>query len=471
MESGRSDHMDEKLKERQERIKARAKAADIKGLRTGYGMLIILAILLLSFMFGYGQYKENKSNKALLTSGYMGNLNKAASSISDIETLLDTARLTKKPEELALIFAKVWKEGTEARDGLSLFNYNNLEIEGSLSFLSDTVNTSYSLMEKTAAGKELTAEEWKKVDDLRTKGADLSGRLNYTLADINVLKRNIEHTFLFEKDTPGNRLSSMASGALSNISDTLYEPSYLKNSTIDLSKPKFLEDAAEILPEQGKQAVEKFLRGMEIGNIEFISKTEPTAEKSLPVYSYDVTLKGASRPSISMDITQMGGYPVWMLNYREIISGNNYISLERAKELAQKFLNNSQYTSMTAIEAENLGSYAIITFIPYVSEIYCYPDSVKVKISLVNGEILGFEGRNYIYSHKERTLNTPKLSKEQASELLSSQLEKKDYRLSLISVNGAEILCHEFKVLFDSNYYSVFLNVDTGKQEKAVRLK
>ena len=110
----------------------------------------------------------------------------------------------------------------------------------------------------------------------------------------------------------------------------------------------------------------------------------------------------------------------------------------------------------------------IIT-INYVYEqngIVVYPDLIKVKIALDDGEILGVESTGYLNSHTTRTDTIPTISKEQAKAKLNPKLDIQSEKLAIIPTEWkTEILCYEFKGKVDETEFLVYINAKNGREE------
>lgn len=100
-------------------------------------------------------------------------------------------------------------------------------------------------------------------------------------------------------------------------------------------------------------------------------------------------------------------------------------------------------------------------------DVVIYPDLIKVKIALDNGEVLGIEATKYLNSHKEkRELKEVKITKEQAQELINPNLEIKSINKAIIPTEWkTEIMCWEIKGNTKGNDFLVYINVETGAEE------
>ncbi len=107
-----------------------------------------------------------------------------------------------------------------------------------------------------------------------------------------------------------------------------------------------------------------------------------------------------------------------------------------------------------------------INYAYHQNEVTMYPDLIKLKIALDNGEVLGIETTGYLNSHEQRNLPTPKISKEEAKKNLNKNLEIRSEALAVIPTEyQTEILCWEFKGRVDENEFLVYINAENGREE------
>ena len=99
-------------------------------------------------------------------------------------------------------------------------------------------------------------------------------------------------------------------------------------------------------------------------------------------------------------------------------------------------------------------------------DVTIYPDLIKVKIALDNGEVLGMETTGYLNNHTERTIETPAISMEEAKASLNKNLEITSEGLAIIPTQWkTEIFCYEFKGKVDDTDFLVYINCETGEEE------
>ena len=101
-----------------------------------------------------------------------------------------------------------------------------------------------------------------------------------------------------------------------------------------------------------------------------------------------------------------------------------------------------------------------------------YPDLIKVKVALDNGEILGIETTGYLNNHTERNLSNVKITKEEAKKTLNKQLNIESEGLAYIPTEWrTEILCYEFKGKVNDTEFLVYINAENGREEDILVIK
>ena len=101
-----------------------------------------------------------------------------------------------------------------------------------------------------------------------------------------------------------------------------------------------------------------------------------------------------------------------------------------------------------------------------------YPDLIKVKVALDNGDILGVETTGYLNNHTTRDISNVKITKEQAKENLNKDLNIESEGLAVIPTEWqTEILCYEFKGKVDDTEFLVYINAENGREEDILVIK
>ena len=198
--------------------------------------------------------------------------------------------------------------------------------------------------------------------------------------------------------------------------------------------------------------------------IEEISSNGLSENGNIPSYDFYIKIKNEKDHTASISISRKGGHVVFLNQNRDIEA--EAISNEQADEIAKKFLNEKGFPNMK--ETYYLKQQGILT-INYAYEqngVTMYPDLIKVKVALDNGEILGVETTGYLNSHEERTLPKVKITKEEAAKTINKNLEINATSLAIVPTEfKTELLCWEFKGKVDDTEFLVYINAETGREE------
>ena len=109
---------------------------------------------------------------------------------------------------------------------------------------------------------------------------------------------------------------------------------------------------------------------------------------------------------------------------------------------------------------------ATINYACRQDDVTMYPDLIKLKIALDNGEVVGMEAKSYLSNHTERDIPEPAISMEEAVKKLNVNMKIYSSGLAYIPTDyGKEIFCYEFKGKLDDRDFIVYINAQTGEEE------
>lgn len=94
-----------------------------------------------------------------------------------------------------------------------------------------------------------------------------------------------------------------------------------------------------------------------------------------------------------------------------------------------------------------------------------------MKVALDNGDITGLTANNYFKNHTERDIPEPAISEEEARDAVNRGVKIQENHLAIIDDNqGEEILTYEFLGTRDDATYRIFINAETGEEEKIEKM-
>ncbi|MFL6563277.1 MAG: PepSY1/2 domain-containing protein, partial [Bacillus sp. (in: firmicutes)] len=172
----------------------------------------------------------------------------------------------------------------------------------------------------------------------------------------------------------------------------------------------------------------------------------------------------------SMDITKKAGHPIWFINPRDI--KKQVLSLNDADNKASTFLKETGFKDLQIFESTQYDNIGVFNFVSTINGVRIYPESVKVKVALDNGDIIGVSADEYLKSFQTRTIEKPTISVKEARTKVNPNFKVMEDRQAII-VNdlNKEVLCYEFLGTINDDTYRIFINAKSGVEEEVEKLK
>ena len=169
--------------------------------------------------------------------------------------------------------------------------------------------------------------------------------------------------------------------------------------------------------------------------------------------------------NINISVSKKGGHIVYMNTNREV--NTEIISQEEANQKGKDFLTSKGFPNMKETYFLKQEGIVTINYAYMQDNVIMYPDLIKVKVALDNGEILGIETTGYLNNHIEnRNISNIKITEEEAKKDLNTDLEIISSGLAVIPTEWkSEILCYEFKGKVDDREFLVYINAENGREE------
>ena len=170
------------------------------------------------------------------------------------------------------------------------------------------------------------------------------------------------------------------------------------------------------------------------------------------------------KETYSVMISKKGGHIIESSLDREVVEEK--ISQTEANEIGKAYLADKGFESMKETYFIKQGNIVTINYAYNDNGVIVYPDLIKVRVALDNGEILGIETTGYLNSHYNREYIKPQIDIQEAKSKLNENLEIKSENMAIIPTEWkTEILCYEFKGSVEGKDFLVYINCQTGKEE------
>lgn len=421
-----------------------------------FTIIIILSVIIYKKQTEYRQASENQYNMAFY---------ELVDYVQNVETYLAKSLISSSPEHGAETLTHVWREANLAQAYLSRLPIDSVELEKTAKFLNQVSDYSYSLSRKNIYNEELTEEDLKNLEDLHNYSVELRNTLDQLSADIN--DGRIKWGELTKKGEVAfaQEVSNISKNSFSNLEENfheysglIYDGAFSEHMTSSQKKGLTGDNIDE---ERAKQIATDFIGKDRVQEINLSGKSENT---DIITYDFSVKVNNENEENMNISITEKGGH-VLLMNYNRNVEAE-LISQEEADKIGKQFLEDRGLNNMKETYYLKQDGIVTINYAYKQDEVTVYPDLIKLKIALDNGEVMGIETKGYLNSHEERKIPEVKITKEKAKESLNKNLEITSESLAIIPTEWqTEVLCWEFKGKVNDTDFLVYVNAETGKEE------
>lgn len=428
--------------------------------------VVIISFLLVTTLAAGGvalnYYKKAENLENALSISHHHDFNELVTGMSELDTALQKSLYATSPTVMSAVCTDVFGKAMTAQMSLGSLPFSTQELEKTAGFISRVGDYAYTLSKN---GRAYSEEEAKNLKQLSETATALSQNLQSLQQEITDGGLDMDQLFQAERkldEIEESTISDSLSGNMRLIEEEFPEiPSLIYDGPfsehITDAEPKFLDGRSEVSELDAKRAAAKFL-GTDEAKLQSLGKSAG----KLPCYYF-------STDYITIEVTVQGGVVVNFLSSHEPDSES--IKAEDAMEIAKKFLKERGYESMRESYHMTQGGICTINFAYEQEGVVCYPDLIKVSVSLSNGMVVGFEAAGYISSHTERQIPAAAVSREKAQEQVG-ELTVDSYRLCIIPTPGKhEKLSHEYVCSnAEGSEFIIYVDAESGQQEKILIL-
>jgi spore germination protein len=360
----------------------------------------------------------------------------------------------------------VWRLTSQAQSDINQLPLSLLPFNKTEDFLANMANFSYRTSVRDLTKQPMNQDELGTLNALYTHSKELSSELrgvqNKVLAN-NLRWMDVEVAIASQKENQDNTIIDgfktvdKKVGAYPEINWGPGNTTVFQTSNVQALFGK------DMTAQEIKQKAASFLNSPDTSRMSIVENG--SSGKSYQTYTVTIPSSKSNDSDIHMEYTKKGGQLVYFMNARNVPSTK--VGIRQARDAANEFLDQHGYKDMSAVSFDQYQNIATMVFAKRQNNIIVYPEKLSVKVALDNGEITGLQATDYVLSQKDRKLDAPKLTVEEAHKTLSPKLEVTKESLAVIKNDlDQEVLCHEFIGKMNGNMYRVDVNGETGVEEK-----
>ena len=431
-------------------------------LKSRWMLISIILLLMLVIATGYYAFLLREKYNIQSNNDYTEAFSNLVNYVNNVESYLAKAMISKSNEHATQTLTQIWRDSNLAIVYLSRIPFEDEGLLQTAKFLNQVSDYSYSLSRKNIDGKNLEKEDFDNLKELYNYCSELENTLNQLSEDIysgnltwESLNKRVNTEFAQAVDNVN--IFANIDDNLNEYEGLIYDGAY--SDHVNKQEKKGLI-GREIDENEAKNEVKQFIGEEYIDEIKsngFIDNAE------IPSYDFSVKLKDRDE-DYSIMISKKGGHVVETSFDREV--KEEKISQAEANEIGKAYLSDKGFKNMKETYFIKQGNVVTINYAYNDDGIVIYPDLIKVRVALDNGEILGIETTGYLNSHHDRAYKEPQISIDVARESLNEELEIKSENMAIIPTEWkTEIFCYEFKGSVEGKDFLVYINCETGKEE------
>ena len=433
-----------------------------KNFDSAVSMILIFALIAMGLAVALiNVWIKNDRNEKALENTYEKSFFNMSDSMNDLETKLSKLKVANSSSQRMLLANDVWKTTAMIEDNIGQLPIEHHSISNTSKFINQLGDYIYSLNRKLQNGGTYSAEDIEKLDSMYDRCQSLNQNIQTLSQKIISDYRIIDH--LDQKELRSgdiNKQNLLGSGFENINQESIEYPEMIYDGPFSdalMEKEyKALKNTENISYEQGVQYIyDKF---EDTADVEYLGK----ASGDLEAFEYSTMTKSGFSRYVQLSVK--GGMPI-------TVSGNSakgepILSEEQATAYARNWAKKLIDQDMQGVWISVTDDTAYVNLAPVVNDVVIYPDLIKVKVSLTDGNILGWEANAYLQNHIDREMTEPAITQEQAQENISSRLKVNSVKLALIPKEwGEEVLTYELYASYNDNIYIVYINAQTGAEE------
>lgn len=420
----------------------------------------ILGLSTLGFGISYGVSNQQATNYSTqLENIYKKNYYELVDAVNTADMNISKLLVSNSADYQTKMLGDLAQGAKEMQSNIASLPLSSDNIAESVRFINQMSGYTQTLQQKLADGGTLTENDLSTLNDMHESLTEMKKYLNQMSEKMIYGYSILQSSNQIDGDYDVFTLDFAQIKADDTEYPTMIYDGPFADSVVN-QEVKGLS-GAEIGKEDAYKIVDSYFKN--IANLQYQGQTNGKFK------TYNFMLLNSDNQKLYVQITKMGGKIL-------TVSGNvesdiKNISSEQAEKLALDFAKNNGVENGTVVWKEELNSQEYFNIAPVQDDVILYPDLVKVKVDLENGNIIGYDAMSYFINHTNRNLSSPKISKETAKANISDSFAIVNERLVLAPLDfNRQVLCWEFECEKDGATYYFYINANSNVEENILKV-
>ncbi|WHY84465.1 germination protein YpeB [Neobacillus novalis] len=420
--------------------------------------------------WGYQEHQEKNAVLLNAENNYQRAFHNLSYRMDLLHDKIGTTLAMNSRHSLSPSLVEVWRLTSQAHGDVGQLPLTLLPFNKTEEFLANIGNFSYRTAVRDLEKEPLSEHEYSTLQTLYKQSGDIQGELRnvqHMVLKNNLRWMDVELALASGKESTDNTIIDGFKTVEKTV--TGYEESDQGPTFANMQKKdeNFKKIKGKTISRQEAIKIAKNYMKFD-GNAE-VKVTENGKGADYGFYSVSIKNKQTAQEA-SMDITKKAGHPIWFINNRDI--KKQVLSLNEADNKAAAFLKENGFKNLEVFESMQYDNIGVFNFVTNINGIRIYPEAVKVKVALDNGDIVGLSAEEYLKSLQTRKIEKPALSVEQARTKVNPKFKvMEDRQAYIVNDLNEEVLCYEFLGTIGNDTYRIFINATNGIEEEVEKLK
>lgn len=425
------------------------------------------AVLVLSIGTAVSQHIQRVQLQRAVTNSYLHAFSEVTASLDKMDAALQKGVYVTTSPMLCSLCSEVFAQAMTAQLALGQLPFANVELEQTAAFVSTVGDYAQALSRSAALQGDALEQDMENWQQLSAAAKTLSAQLDelelelfdgtFSIEDVAQAEQRLSEPRA-EGETTGLTGFQAIEADFPELPSLIYDGPFSQHLTG--RTPAMLEGREEVSEQQALE-IAHLLTGH--SGLTLSGKVDG----EIPAYAFTC---GNPGETCTVEITRQGGE---LLSYfTEGHPAAQKLTSQQGIDAARQFLARLGQEDMGESYYTLQSNILTVNFCYAPQGVRCYPDLVKVSVSLEDGSVLGYEGRGYLVNHRARELPQPTVTRQQAQKKVSDLLTVLSSNLAVIPTRGEyEVLCWEFLCeAEDGSHVISYLNAQTGTEEQLLLL-
>lgn len=432
--------------------------------------ILITALSLGIVGVSYWGYTEHQEKNALLIHSentYQRSFHELVYHLDLLHDKIGTSLAMNSKERLSPQFVDIWRLTSEAQSNVGQLPLTLLPFNKTEEFLSNIGDFTYRTAVRDLSDEPLSNEEIKTLESLYEQAGQIKDELRkvqHMVLHDNLRWMDVELALATNDEQEDNTIINgfkTVEKTVQGYSESAGDSMLIETASNDHEYKNLKGDW--INENEAKEIGKRIFKTNDQKNL-IVTKSGKGSD--VPFYSLSYE---NGKTNAYMDVSQQGGHPITLLIERPLEEQN--LSLNDGLSKAEQYIKTMGYDNMTVFQSQQFDNIGVYTFLYNEDGVRVYPDTMEIKVALDNGDIVGFNGRNYFMNHHKRKIPEPKITEEEARKFVNQNVNIEEQFLTIIENDlGEEVLTYEYIGHMGDDTYRIFISANDGHEERVEKL-